>query len=195
VLDDPSDPGAFNRRQLEVVAILELAAAIQAGEMFVAGSLSYDRFWDRLPPETADPAAMAAYAASQGWGEGAEGFIRTLKDSLDREMRFLEHAVGHARDSYIRCIRCDKDGRPIVTRPPRRRSRLPRWIWKSAFLTACRSAVSSRRLRTPSTGRSGRGTSGPPSDWPHRSRMPIAAMYLRPSHTAVGWDRRKRHGT
>jgi hypothetical protein len=109
VLDDPSDPGAFNRRRLEVVAILELAAAIQAGEMFVAGSLSYDRFWDRLPPETADPAATAANAASQGWGEGAEGFVRTLKDSLDREMRFLERAVGHARDSYIRR---DKDGRP-----------------------------------------------------------------------------------
>jgi hypothetical protein len=28
-------------------------------------------------------------------------------------MRFLEHAVGHARDSYIRR---DKDGRPILTR-------------------------------------------------------------------------------
>jgi hypothetical protein len=38
----------------------------------------------------------------RNWGEGPEGFIRTLKDSLDREMRFLEHAVGHARDSYIR---------------------------------------------------------------------------------------------
>jgi hypothetical protein len=74
VLDDRTDWGAFNRRQLAVVAILELPAAIQAGEMFVAGSLSYDRFWDRLPPETADPAAMAAYAASQD-------------------------VVGHARDS------------------------------------------------------------------------------------------------
>ena len=36
---------------------------------------------------------------------------------------------------------------------------------------------------------------GSPHDWPHRSRMPIAAMYSRPSHTAVGWDRRKRRGT
>jgi hypothetical protein len=48
VLDDPNDARAFNRRQLEVVAMLELAAAIKAGEMFVNGSLSYDRFWDRL---------------------------------------------------------------------------------------------------------------------------------------------------
>jgi hypothetical protein len=70
VLDDPSNGQAFNRRQLEVVAMLELAAAIKAGEMFVTGSLSYDRFLDRLPRETADPAAIAAYAASRGWGEG-----------------------------------------------------------------------------------------------------------------------------
>jgi hypothetical protein len=61
-----SDKKAFNRRQLEVVAMLELAAAIKAGEMFVTGSLSYDRFWDRLPREAADPSAIAAYAASQG---------------------------------------------------------------------------------------------------------------------------------
>jgi hypothetical protein len=51
VLDDPSDPGAFNRRQLDVVAILELATAIQADEMFVARSLSYDRFWTGCRPK------------------------------------------------------------------------------------------------------------------------------------------------
>jgi hypothetical protein len=33
VLDDPSNEKAFNRRQLEVVTMLELAAAIKAGEM------------------------------------------------------------------------------------------------------------------------------------------------------------------
>jgi len=129
--------------------------------MFVGGSLSYDRFWDRLPPETADPAAMAAYAALQDWGESAEGFIRTLKDSLDREMRFLEHAVGHARDSYVRR---DKDGRPIVTRTAAVPIPASAMDLEKPFLTACRSAVSSPRLRTPSTGRSGRGTSGSPRD-------------------------------
>jgi hypothetical protein len=113
VLDDPEEPQAFNRRQLEVVALLELAAAIKAGEMFVTGSLSYDRFWDRLPRETADPAAMAAYAASHGWGEGAEGFVRALKESLGREAAFLERAVSDEREGYLKC---GKDGRPIVTR-------------------------------------------------------------------------------
>jgi hypothetical protein len=37
VLDDPEDRKAFNRRQLEVVALLELASAIKAGEIFVTG--------------------------------------------------------------------------------------------------------------------------------------------------------------
>lgn len=112
VLDDPSNEKAFNRRQLEVVATLELAAAIKAGEMFVNGSLSYDRFWDRLPREAADPASIAAYAAYQGWGEGADGFMRKLKESLERLEGFIERALSDGKDGFIRC---GKDGRPIVT--------------------------------------------------------------------------------
>jgi TnpA family transposase len=114
VQDHPhGEAQAFNRRQLEVVAVLELAAAIKAGDMFVTGSLSFDRFWDRLPPETANPAAMAAYAASHGWGEGADGFVQTLKESLAREANFLERAVSHERERYLTL---GKDGRPIVAR-------------------------------------------------------------------------------
>jgi TnpA family transposase len=111
VADDPDRPEAFNRRQLEVLAVLELAAAIKAGEMFITGSLSYDRFWDRLPPETADPAAMAAYAASHGWGEGADGFVLPLKKSLERKANSLEQAVCDER-----YVTLGKDGRPVVTR-------------------------------------------------------------------------------
>jgi hypothetical protein len=40
VLDDPGNTQAFNRRQWEVVTMLELTAAIKAGEMLVTGSLS-----------------------------------------------------------------------------------------------------------------------------------------------------------
>ena len=62
VHDHANDKLAFNRRQLEVVVMLELAKAIKTGEVFVSGSLSFDRFWDRLPCEAADHAAVAAYA-------------------------------------------------------------------------------------------------------------------------------------
>lgn len=84
VHDHADDKRAFNRRQLEVVAILELVAAIKAGEIFVTGSLSFERFWDRLPAEAADPAAIAAYAAARGWADGADGLVRAVKKALSR---------------------------------------------------------------------------------------------------------------
>jgi TnpA family transposase len=113
VLDDPNERKAFNRRQLEVVAVLELAAAIKAGEMFVIGSLSYEDFWDRLQSECADPAAMAAYAASQGWGASSDELVQAVKQALSKETSFLNHAVHDEREGYVRC---GKDGRPIVCR-------------------------------------------------------------------------------
>lgn len=112
VHDDPDDGQVFNRRQLEVVAVLELATAIKAGEMFVCGSLSYDRFWDRLPADAADPAAISAYAAARGWQDGADGFVRSVEQELERQAGFLDRAVG---DDTMGFMRRAKDGRPIVT--------------------------------------------------------------------------------
>lgn len=115
VHDHADDKQAFNRRQLEVVAILELAAAIKAGEMFVTGSLSFERFWDRLPAEAADPAAIAAYAAARGWADGADGLVRAVKKALDLKARFLDIAVGSGDKGYLQR---GKHGRPVVTRLP-----------------------------------------------------------------------------
>jgi hypothetical protein len=112
VHDDPEDGQAFNRRQLEVVAVLELATAIKAGEMFVCGSLSHDRFWDRLPAESADPAAISAYAAARGWQDGADGLVRSVKEALGRQAGFLDRALGNDSMGFMRRA---KDGRPIVT--------------------------------------------------------------------------------
>jgi TnpA family transposase len=113
VHDHADDKQAFNRRQLEVVAILELVTAIKAGEIFVCGSLSFDRFWDRLPSEAADPAAIAAYAAARGWGDGADGLVRAVKKALDQKANFLDAAVGTDDRAYLRR---GKHGRPVVTR-------------------------------------------------------------------------------
>lgn len=52
IADDPEgNPRAFNRRHLEVAVMLELAETIKTGAIHVTGSLSYDDFWGRLPPE------------------------------------------------------------------------------------------------------------------------------------------------
>jgi hypothetical protein len=82
--------------------------------MFVCGSLSHDRFWDRLPAEYADPAAISAYAAARGWQEGADGLVRSVKEALRREAYFLDCALGDGSRGFMRRGR---DGRPIVTPP------------------------------------------------------------------------------
>jgi TnpA family transposase len=103
----------FNRRLLEVAAILEVATAIKAGDMFVPGSLSFDRFWDRLPSEAADQAEIATYADERGWGCDAHGLVLSLKKSLDREAHFLNSAVGNDQQAYLKRGR---EGRPVVSR-------------------------------------------------------------------------------
>lgn len=113
VHDHASDKQAFNRRQLEVVAILELAAAIKAGEIFVTGSLSFEKFWDRLPAEAAEPAAIAAYAIARGWAAGADGMVHAVKTALEQKASFLDTAVGGGDKGYLQR---GKHGRPVVTR-------------------------------------------------------------------------------
>ena len=113
VHDHANDKQLFNRRQMEVVAILELAAAIKAGEVFVSGSLSFDRFWDRLPSEAASPTAIEAYATARGWTDGADGLVRAVKTALEQKARFLDNAVGSGQQAYLQRGR---HGRPVVTR-------------------------------------------------------------------------------
>ena len=113
VHDHATDKQAFNRRQLEVAVMLELAVVIKAGEVFVSGSSSFDRFWDRLPTEAADPATVAAYATARGWPDGADGLLRALKFALERKAQYLDVAVGSGQQAYLRKGR---HGRPVVTR-------------------------------------------------------------------------------
>ena len=111
--DHATHKQAFNRRQLETVVMLELAKAIKAGEIFVSGSLSFDRFWDRLPAEALDPAAVTAYAAARGWVDGAGGLVRAVKSALEQKAHFLDTAVGGGQQAYLQRGR---HGRPVVTR-------------------------------------------------------------------------------
>jgi TnpA family transposase len=101
----------FNRRHLEVVAILELAEAIKAGAVNVKGSLSYEDFWGQLPTEAGDPERIAAYAAERGWPAGAVGFTAHLREKLENEACQLDTDVG-----LLRTVQLDKNRRPIVPR-------------------------------------------------------------------------------
>ena len=76
VADREEDSRSFNRRHLEVVTLLELADAIKTGAVHVAGSLSYDDFWGRMPAESGDLTRMTAYAAERGWQREGAGFAK-----------------------------------------------------------------------------------------------------------------------
>jgi len=104
-------PRMFNRRHLEVVAILELAEAIKAGAVNVTGSLSYEDFWAQLPIEGGGPERIAAYAAERGWSAGAVQFTAHLRDNLEKEACQLDTDVG-----LRRTVQLDKNRRPIVPR-------------------------------------------------------------------------------
>ena len=100
VHDHASDKRIFNRRQLKIGAIFELANATKAGEVFVSGSLSFDRFWDRSPCKTADSVAVAKYATARRWTDGAKGLVRAVKKALDQKA-YLQRG---------------RHGRPVVSR-------------------------------------------------------------------------------
>src|ERR1039458_7689953 len=104
-------PRLFNRRYLEVLAILELTEAIKAGVVNVSGSLSYEDFWGKLPTEAADPERIAAYAVERGWPAGAVGFTAHLRDKLENEACQLDTDVG-----LLRTVLLDKHRRPILAR-------------------------------------------------------------------------------
>lgn len=108
-----STTNGFSTGQLEVVVILDLAAAIKAGEVFVSGSLSFDRFWDRLPSDAAEPTAIGADAIAGGWSHCADGLVRAVKAALEQKARFLDNAVGGGQQAYLQRGR---HGRPVVTR-------------------------------------------------------------------------------
>lgn len=111
VQDCEDDGFAYNRRHLEVAAVLELANAIKAGEIFVEGSLSFDQFWNRLPAEAVDPTAIADYASARGWSDGAEGFVRTLKEALARNAGQLDTEI-----HQYGTVKRDKKDRLVVAR-------------------------------------------------------------------------------
>ena len=91
----------------------QLAEAIKTGAIHVTGSLSYDDFWGRLPPEASDPLRTSAYVAERGWPASAQGFTSHVRERLVSEAERLDTDVG-----LLRRVRLDKNQRPIVPRVP-----------------------------------------------------------------------------
>jgi hypothetical protein len=112
-ISDPDEPDILNRRILEVAVFLELAEALQSGEIYVPGSCNYDSYTDSLYPIESDPQAVSAYLKARGLPDNAEAFVTKLRDWLDRHIRGIDSLVGK-----LGVVQLNAEGKPIVPRPP-----------------------------------------------------------------------------
>ncbi|MCP5116834.1 MAG: hypothetical protein GY953_38910, partial [bacterium] len=112
-INDPDEPDILNRRILEVAVFLELAEALQSGEIYVPGSRNYDTYTDRLYPIESDPEAVTAYLKARGLPDNAKSFVTELREWLGRHIRGIDSLVGE-----LGVVQLNTVGKPIVPRPP-----------------------------------------------------------------------------
>ena len=112
-VSDPDEPDSLNRRILEVAVFLELAEALQSGEIYVPGSGNYDTYTDRLFPIESDPEAVSAYLKARGLPDNAKAFVTQLRDWLERHISGINSLVGE-----LGVVQLNAKGKPIVPRPP-----------------------------------------------------------------------------
>jgi hypothetical protein len=82
VVKPRSEPVALDRRALEVCVFVHLAAALQAGDIYVVGSENFADYRAQLLPWTECEPRLAAYCAALGMPERGEDFAAALKREL-----------------------------------------------------------------------------------------------------------------
>jgi len=77
-----SDPGAFDRRALEVCAFVHLADALQTGDLYIVGAEIFADYRAQLLPWAECEARLPAYCAALGIPERGEDFAAALRAEL-----------------------------------------------------------------------------------------------------------------
>ena len=77
-----SEPVSLDRRALEVCVFIHLAAALQAGDVYVVGSENFADYRAQLLPWTECEPRLPAYCAALGLPERGEDFAVALKREL-----------------------------------------------------------------------------------------------------------------
>lgn len=77
-----SEPGTFDRRALEVCVFVHLAAALQAGDLYVVGAETFADYRAQLLPWTECETRLPAYCAALGIPERGEDLAIVLKAEL-----------------------------------------------------------------------------------------------------------------
>lgn len=82
VVKPRSEPVALDRRALEVCVFVHVAAALQAGDLYVVGSENFADYRAQLLPWAECEPRLAAYCAELGMPERGEDFAAALKREL-----------------------------------------------------------------------------------------------------------------
>jgi TnpA family transposase len=77
-----SEPGAFDRRALEVCVFIHLAGALQTGDLYIVGAENFADYRTQLLPWAECEARLAAYCAALGIPERGEDFAAALRAEL-----------------------------------------------------------------------------------------------------------------
>jgi len=96
-----------DRRSLEVCVFVHLAAALQAGDLYVVGAEKFADYRDQLLPWTECEPRLAAYCSSVAIPENGEDFVAQLKDQLTKAAAEVD--VGFPKNTELTL---DADGTP-----------------------------------------------------------------------------------
>jgi hypothetical protein len=77
-----SEPGAFDRRALEVCVFIHLAGALQTGDLYIVGAENFADYRAQLLPWAECEARLPAYCAALGIPERGEDFAAALRAEL-----------------------------------------------------------------------------------------------------------------
>jgi TnpA family transposase len=77
-----SEPGAFDRRALEVCVFIHLAVALQTGDLYIVGAENFADYRAQLLPWAECEARLPAYCAALGIPERGEDFAAALRAEL-----------------------------------------------------------------------------------------------------------------
>ena len=108
----PKEPHVYRFRQLETAAFFELVDALKGGDIYVEGAANYGAFTDDIFPIESQPEAVAQFLKDRGFPDSAKEYVRGLRERLQQEVIWMEHAVGTDRTVVLR-----PDGKPIAPRP------------------------------------------------------------------------------
>ncbi|MGO9357812.1 MAG: Tn3 family transposase [Xanthobacteraceae bacterium] len=102
-----SEPVTLDRRALEVCVFVHLADALQAGDLYVAGSENFADYRAQLLPWDECESRLASYCATLGLPERGEDFAAALKHELITAAAELD--AGYADNAELSI---DPDGTP-----------------------------------------------------------------------------------